>query len=244
MRELNLAHRPFVNLKPIRRAGLLLLLVALGMLVLNAMLYWEHFTGEGRTRSRSKELTERIEDEEAEVERLQRQIATLDLEGLNRRTRFVNLEIDRRRFGWSQLFDQLAQVQPGTVRLLSMTPRFVDDGRSRRRRRVAPDEVTVELQGVARSGEAILEFIDGLFLHAAFRDPDLSRESRREDGMSSFSLSVAYFPDAGESPTSETAEDSRVDEAVGNSPEETEETDENSPEEIEETDENSREDTA
>jgi Tfp pilus assembly protein PilN len=233
VRELNLAHRPFVNLKPIRRAGLLLLSVALGMLVLNAMLYWEHFTGEGRTRSRSQELTKRIEAEEAEVERLRRQIATLDIEGLNRRTRFVNLEIDRRRFGWSRLFDQLAQVQPGTVRLLSMTPRFVDDKRSRRGRRVAPDEVTVELQGVAKSGEAILEFIDGLFLHAAFRDPDLSRESLREDGMSRFSLSVAYIPGAGESPTSKTAEDSGVDEAVGNSPEE-----------IEEKDENSREDTA
>ena len=207
MRELNLAGRPFVNLKPVRRAGLLLLLAALSLLVVNAVLYWEHFTGEGRTRSRSQELAREIAAEEAEVARLRRQLSDLDIAGMNRRTEFVNLEIDRRRFAWSRLFDRVGKVQPQAVKLRSMTPEFGGENQPRSRRRMRSDEVSIELHGVAKNGEAILEFIDGLFEHPAFRDPDLSRESRRQDGMLNFDLSVLYLPAAEEPPADPAATD-------------------------------------
>lgn len=222
MRELNLARHPFVNLRPVRRAGLLLLLVALGLFVVNALLYWEHFTGEGQTRSRSQELARLISEQEVEIEGLRREIANLDIDGLNSRTRFVNLEIDRRRFAWSRLFDRIAQVQPDKVRLLSMTPRFGDDDRMRSRTRIAPDEIGLKLRGVAKSGEQILEFIDRLFEHPAFRDPDLSRESRRQDGMLNFDLSVLYLPGADEAPASLTAAEDEALEAGSDTEEEDE----------------------
>lgn len=204
MRELNLARRPFVNLKPLRRARVLMLVVAVGLLAINVMLYWDHFTGEGKTRTRSQELVREIDAAEADVERLRQQIASLDIEELNSRISFVNLEIDRRRFAWSRLFDQLAEVQPGSVRLHSMTPEFTEESASRSRRRSgsrsrrqqSPDGVTVELDGVAKDSEAILEFIDALFLHAAFSEPDLEREALRDDGGSTFTLSVLYRPEA------------------------------------------------
>jgi hypothetical protein len=208
VRELNLAGRPFVNLKPIRRAGLLLLAAALALLVVNSVLYWQHFTGEGRTRSRSQELAREIAAEEAEVARLRGLLSDLDIAGMNRRTEFVNLEIDRRRFAWSRLFDRVAKVQPDAVRLRSMTPEFESENRSRSRRRMRSDEVSIELHGVAKNGEALLEFIDGLFEHPAFREPDLSRESRREDGMLNFDLSVMYLPAAEEPPASLAADES------------------------------------
>lgn len=198
MGDLNLARQPFVNLKPIRRAGLLLAVAGFGLLVVNGALYWRHFTGEGRTRSRSQELAREIAAEEAEVAELHLRLSDLDIAGMNRRAQFVNLEIDRRRFAWSHLFDRVALVQPDAVRLLSMTPRFGGEDRSRSRRRVAPDEVNLELRGVAKDGEAMLEFLDRLFEHPAFRDPDLSRESRRQDGMLNFDLSVLYLPAADE----------------------------------------------
>jgi Tfp pilus assembly protein PilN len=198
VRELNLAGRPFVNLKPVRRAGLLLLLLAVILLVVNGVLYWKHFTGEGQIRNRSQALARQIASEEAEVARLRGQLSALDITGMNRRAEFVNLEIDRRRFAWSRLFDRVAKVQPDAVRLTSMTPRFGGENQSRSRRRVRSDEVNLELHGVAKNGEALLEFIDALFEHPAFRDPDLSRESRRQDGMLNFDLSVLYLPTAEE----------------------------------------------
>jgi Tfp pilus assembly protein PilN len=181
-----------------------MLVVAVGLLAINAMLYWDHFTGEGKTRTRSQELASEIDATEAEVERLRQQIASIDIEELNSRISFVNLEIDRRRFAWSRLFDQLAEVQPGSVRLHSMTPEFTEESASRSRRRSgsrsrrqqSPDGVTVALDGVAKDSEAILEFIDALFLHAAFSEPDLEREALRDDGGSTFTLSVVYRPEA------------------------------------------------
>ena len=222
MRELNLARRPFVNLKPLRRARALMLVVALGLLVINGMLYWEHFTGEGQTRTKSQELTREIDAAEADVERLHKQIASIDIGELNSRIGFVNLEIDRRRFAWSRLFDQLADVQPGSVRLRAMTPEFNEEGASRSRRRSGSRSrgqqsaggVTVGLAGVAKDSEAILEFIDALFLHAAFSEPDLDREALRDDGGSNFTLSVLYRPEVLEQKPSVASEDARATEST------------------------------
>ena len=194
MSDLNLARRPFVNLKPVRRTGLLLLLMALALAAVNAVLYWEHFTGEGETRSRSQDLTRQINEAEAEADRLRQQISSLDIDTMNRRTGFVNLEIERRRFSWSRLFDRLVEAQPESVRLTNMSPDFGEQRRRRSRgRRVASNDVTLELRGVAKSSEAILEFVDGLFAHPAFRDPDLNRESLLDDGTWTFDLNVLYL---------------------------------------------------
>jgi Tfp pilus assembly protein PilN len=190
----------------------------LGLLGLNGMLYWEHFTGKGQTRGKAQDLTKRFDEEEAEIERLRQKLSTVNIEGLNRRTRFVNLEIDRRRFAWSRLFDELAVAQPGAVRLLSMSPKFPDSKKSSRSGgRPEANEITIELEGVAKSGEAILEFIDGLFLHASFRDPDLSQESLRDDGTSRFFLSVLYLPKVGDDTASAAPQGGKVVEASNES---------------------------
>lgn len=196
MHYLNLAGRPFVNVKPVRRAGLLMLVLAAGMTLLNGALYWQHFSGENETRGKSQELTQKITEEEAEIERLRRQIASVDLDLLNQRARSVNMEIDRRGFSWSRLFDQLVEAQPSGVRLVTMSPQFAGDRRRASRVRPAPEEVSVELLAVARNGTSILEFIDGLFQHPAFREPDIRRETQYEDKTIGFDITVLYDPDA------------------------------------------------
>jgi Tfp pilus assembly protein PilN len=178
--------------RPVRRAAVLLLVVGAALAVANAFVYWRHFTGEGRTRSRSQELARELAAEQESIARLRSELAAFDIDELNERAGFVNAEIDRRRFGWSRLFDRIAEVQPDDVRLLSLYPRFPDE----RKRRMAdgePDhQVMLEIRGVAKSGDAILAFIDGLFAHPAFSAPDLSREAQREEGTIEFALDVAY----------------------------------------------------
>lgn len=55
--------------------------------------------------------------------------------------------------------------------------------------------VELRLRGEAEDGDALLEFVDSLFEHAAFDRPDLNREGQSKGGMTSFDLSVRYLPE-------------------------------------------------
>lgn len=194
MVDLNLARRPFLNLKPVRRAGALLLVTGALLVGWSAILYWKYFTGQGRARLESQELAGSIVDAEERISDLRSQLRSLNIEALNRRTAAVNLEIERRRFAWSRLFDHLSTVLPANVRLISLSPKFE---RTRAAdRRASPESVTLELNGVAKDGADLLVLLDNLFAQPAFRSPNLSQERRRADGFVDFVLEVSYLPRA------------------------------------------------
>jgi Tfp pilus assembly protein PilN len=117
----------------------------------------------------------------------------------NRQVEFLNSQIAKRTFSWSRLIDRLAEVLPNTVQLRRVTPVVNDPDDARRARRDFDGQqtVSVELVGVTSSNEAILEFVDALFEHPSFVSPDLSSESRRQEGLDQFSLRVIYLPEAG-----------------------------------------------
>jgi Tfp pilus assembly protein PilN len=194
--DLNLARDPFVNLKPLRRAASLLVLVALFLAALNGYLYWKHFTGQGERRIRSQEVAREIAAEQELIAGLEAELAGMRIEELNLRSDFVNWLIEQRRFPWSRLFDRMTDVLPGAVRLSSLTPRFVvgRNGSRGGRRNSNSDEVTLGLRGSARNGEVLLAFVDNLFAHPAFHSPDLGGENREEGGLIRFSLSAMYLP--------------------------------------------------
>lgn len=194
--DLNLARDPFVNLKPLRRAGSLLVLVALSLAALNGYLYWKHFTGQGERRVRSQQVAREIAAEQELIAALEAELAGMRIEDLNRRADYVNWLIEQRRFPWSRLFDRMTDVLPGAVRLSSLTPRFVvgRSGSRGGRRNANSDEVTLGLRGSARNGEVLLTFVDNLFAHPAFHSPDLGGENRDEGGLIRFNLSAIYLP--------------------------------------------------
>lgn len=205
--EVNLARRPFVNERPVRRAALLLLLAGLGLTALNLWLYTRYAIQRGANEGELNRIEEEIESEERRVVALTRQLAAADLTQQNELVVFLNQRIAERTFGWSVLFDRLEDLLPEDVRLLSLSPKEVDPQERRRAPSAAgaaardggASEMSFNLAivGVARQPEGVLELIDALFADAAFRDPDLHEETF-QDGEVRFTLDVVYLPHVAE----------------------------------------------
>lgn len=206
--RLNLARRPFVNLRPVRRTTVLLWALGTMLLVGNVLLYQRHFAGQGEKRELQQRVDEATEIERARIDVLQAELAGLDLEWQNEQVDFINQKIAERTFSWSSLFDDFEEVLPIDVRLTRLTP---GGGRRRPGRqgfgrgREAPGEAGVFLQiaGEARQGESLLAFLESLFVHPSFQEPSLLSESTGENGLIAFSLTALYRPAAAAEPAAE-----------------------------------------
>lgn len=194
--SLNLASRPFVNSRPVRRLTLVLWGVGLILTAANLTFYWRYFSGQQQRRDRLQVVEEQIETERASLDELERALANTDLEWQNRQVEFLNHRIAERMFPWSRLFDRLSGLLPADVRLTRLRPTVGEAVDGQRR-------VRLELRGEARDGEALLELVDRLFGRPAFRDPNLLSEAWNERRrVLEFSLQVTYLPDATAPPTS------------------------------------------
>lgn len=193
--DLNLSRRPFANLRPLRRAALVLWLAGALLLVLNVRNYWGHFSSENQARSEMLEIERELDSERDAVSKLRRDVGQLNLATLNERSRFVNEKIEQRTFSWSALFDRLTEALPNDVRLSSLTPKFENSKKSGRgQETLEPGEVGLEITGAAKNDEALLALVDAFFEHASFRGPDLQREGMTTESLLEFDLSVIYKP--------------------------------------------------
>lgn len=199
--EINLAARPFVNERPVRRAALLLLVGGLLLAAANGWIYTRYVLQRTASAGELERVEAAIESEERQVARLAAELAAADLTQQNRLVEFLNQRIAERTFGWSVLFDRLEDLLPRDVRLVSLTPREAEGSQRERARAgegtggaaTAEQRFDLALVGVAREPEAVLELIDAMFADAAFRDPDLHQESFRA-GEVQFTLDVVYLP--------------------------------------------------
>ncbi|MCM2268618.1 MAG: hypothetical protein NDJ75_00775 [Thermoanaerobaculia bacterium] len=186
----NLARRPFLHLRPLRRVAAALALVAVALTAWNVASYLRVGSGHAARVAELERLAAETAAARDRLATLTADLATRDLAAENRRAAFLNERIAQRTFDWNALFDRLAEVQPGGVRLRSLTPRFAagaTDGRA---------AVALTLDAEASDGEAMLELVDNLFAHPSFASPNLSRESRQRGGEVDFDLTVDYFPEA------------------------------------------------
>lgn len=220
----NLSRRPFVNTRPVARVALLLWLLSALLLAANVALFWNYFSGSTEQRARLNRVDEEISRGNDDVARLDEQVGRLDLARQNERVLFLNEKIAERTFSWSLLFDRVAEALPAEVRLTRLTPvGVVEKGSSRRgfrRQRPVPrgaaqvqegeGVITLTIDGVAKNDEALLRFVDNLFSHPAFSEPNLTREARNEGGDIVFDLQVGYLPETargtGETPRIEEEE--------------------------------------
>ncbi|HEX9671515.1 MAG TPA: PilN domain-containing protein [Thermoanaerobaculia bacterium] len=200
----NLARHLFANTRPVNRLGIALWLAGALLLAGNVAVYYSYFAGSGDRRAELARLEEQAALQQRRAAQAETDLAGIDLEQQNEQVEFLNRKIAERAFSWSLLFDRIAEVLPSQVRLTSLRPHGVvsgDEGRRRVARRVVVEQgrVALELAGEAQSGEALLRFVDNLFAHPAFEDPDLAQEAVDDGERIEFTLRAQYLPEVTES---------------------------------------------
>jgi Tfp pilus assembly protein PilN len=203
--SLNLARRPFVNSRPVTRAALLLWLLGALLLAGNVSLFWSYLESSQETRVKLAKVERDIAAERQKISALSGQISGLNLDQENRQVAYLNRKIAERAFSWSQLFDRIAEVLPQGVRLLRLSPQNVVEKESGGRQSGPPaaeknTPITLLVTGQAKSDEALSQFVDKLFAHPSFAEPNLAHEAREEDNLLRFELKVLYIPDAPKPP--------------------------------------------
>jgi Tfp pilus assembly protein PilN len=194
---LNLARRPFVNTRPVTRVSLLLWLLGFLLLFGNVSLFWSYLSGSAEKRDELERLEQDVQRQQQTVSQLEQRLASLALEQQNRQVLYLNRKIEERTFSWSLLFDRIAGVLPNDVRLTRLAPRSIQKGSTRKDADLEPSDGRVQLviQGMAKSDEDLLAFVDRLFAHDSFDEPDLSRETRAEENDPlEFDVRVIYTP--------------------------------------------------
>ena len=208
-RALNLARRPFVNARPVRRVAILLWVLGAGLLIGNAYLFQSYRENSSGKQAELALVRDRIASEERKIASLDGDLERSRVPQLMQQVQFLNLRLAERTFAWGRLFDRLAEALPWDVRILNLSPvSVIPDEASARRQggsviQVPRDRFQLRISGTAQSDEALLKFVDALFKHPSFEGPNLHREDRK-DGVS-FDLSVTYLPGAEGAPVSGTA---------------------------------------
>jgi Tfp pilus assembly protein PilN len=194
---LNLARRPFVNTRPVERVAAILWVLGVALLVGNLTLFMGYLSKSQDTRAKLAVRQRDIAAEQHAKTELQGRLGKLGLDQQNREVSFLNRKIDERTFSWSLLFDRMAEVLPDEVRLLQLTPTGMvqrDTGLRAAPSEFKPTQVVLTMHCEAKDDEALLRFVDNLFAHPAFSEPNLQSEERLDNGLLRFDLTVQYHP--------------------------------------------------
>jgi len=187
--DINLARRPFTN------ETLIFILVgslaagALGLTSWNVYQFVSTGSQVAGLSDRRQALQEKRRAAEREQRRLMSSMERARSELLNSRAAFANTIIQAQTFSWTRLFNELEQVMPLGVRLLTIRPR-VDDG------------LWVRLTGVARNTQAFWELQENLQKWPVFGNvyPDAVQPTTATTNLGAgellISLEMEYFPDA------------------------------------------------
>ncbi|HEX4960303.1 MAG TPA: PilN domain-containing protein, partial [Thermoanaerobaculia bacterium] len=192
----------FGNSRPVVRIALLLWLLGLGLLLANVLVFRSYLSDSADKRAQIARGEEELLRQQKDVADLQTRLNGYDLVRLNDQIDFLNTQIDARTFSWSQLLDRITEVLPNDVRLSRLVPQTGSKARKEvpraSKRKLREGEVVLSISGVTRSDEALLQFVDNLFAHPAFGDPNLAQEQRTDDGSNQvkFELTVSYVPTA------------------------------------------------
>ncbi len=141
------------------------------------------------SRTKTGELKASIEHQQTQLSKLQNKAA--DLRGKIVRiktpqfvseTEFINNAIKRRTFSWTSLFDHFEEVLPGTVKMISITPK------------VGEKNIEIKLEMAAGNLKDMLDLVRVLEGDAAFSHVILLGEQSGVDELLRFSISLRYLP--------------------------------------------------
>ncbi len=141
MKIVNLARRPFRNQRPVLRAAIGLWMLGALLVLANLWLWGDYLQGSSTSEGKLAALERQIDEEEKHLDTYGQRLRNLKLATRNQQASYLNLQIHRRTFPWSALFDQLEDVLPLDVYLEDVKPEVerADDRSARStRRRSAP----------------------------------------------------------------------------------------------------------
>ena len=199
--RVNLARRPFANIRPIQRLGIALWVVGGALAIAAAVLFWRSLFGIETKKEELAAIERRIAAERLQLETAEASLRRMNLRRQNQEASYLNDRIAERTFPWSVLFEDLAEVLPREVRLFSLAPQSAAGVTRaaaepvRQRDPRAGRRVFLQMSGAAESDEALLRLLDNLFASPYFDAPSLPRETFEGNSVE-FTLSVHYLPDA------------------------------------------------
>ncbi|HEV7785645.1 MAG TPA: PilN domain-containing protein, partial [Thermoanaerobaculia bacterium] len=188
--------------RPVVRISLLLWLLGLALLLGNVFVFRSYLSDSADKRAQIAHGEEELQRQQKDVADLQTRLNGYDLVRLNDQIDFLNTQIDARTFSWSLLIDRITDTLPNDVRLNRLAPvadaktREETRGRSGTRDKGPQGDVQLHLSGQTRRDEALIRFVNNLFAHPSFRDPNLIQENQVDTGgpLVKFEATVTYLP--------------------------------------------------
>ena len=184
--HLNLAARPYRDYRPVYAVVVVLSLLTAFLLLNNVETYYKYVRETETTRTKIAQIEEQTRLEAQREESARNRLKGLDLARLDNQTKFINAKLAERAFSWSRLLDELESILADDVRLLNVTPAFLEDG-----------SVQLSLSFQAKSSDGMITTINRMNLDPQFADAFPSSETQDDAGIFSFALTAKYRPDAG-----------------------------------------------
>lgn len=180
--HLNLAAKPYRDHKPLYAVVVATSLVIAFLLLNNVDTYLRYVHETKNTRAEIAKIDADAQRERALAASVNQRLTAIDRTALNAQSHFINTQLAERAFSWSELLDRLEAVLPTDVRLSSVSPTFLPDGR-----------VSLSLALESKSPNGMIRTLERLIADKNFRDPFPAGEQSTGEGYS-FTISSEYKP--------------------------------------------------
>jgi Tfp pilus assembly protein PilN len=183
MLKTNLSTRPFYNIRAVQvTLGALALLVAV-MTVVNLVQLVRLTASERALGARAEQAEADAQRLREEARRIRSQIDAKELNEVAAAAQEANAIIDLRAFSWSDLFKEIEQTLPESVRLTSFQPQEDRQG-----------NLVVNLRVQARRVQDLESFLDALESTGMFHQVLAAEEQTNPEGLINALVEGVYLP--------------------------------------------------
>jgi Tfp pilus assembly protein PilN len=204
----NYARRPFQDNRPAYAVAGLLFLAGTVLLVANVRVFTGYRRGVADVRSEIAALEGRQRSADAKAREAKAALSSYRLSAMAEESRELSRIAAERRFSWTVLLARLERTLPSDVAIQHLQPQFEKDG-----------GISLSLQLVGRSREAVVPTLAALARDPAFTDVELHSEAQPEGNTADpflFDLVSRYAPEAKAEPAH--APEKKADGPVGKKP--------------------------
>lgn len=180
--RLNLARRPFVDVRPVNVSVAVLGLLVLGLSVWSVRTVVRYLSNSARTRAAIVSLREEIDGLEEQRLAAESRLGRYDLVELTAQAEDANHIALRRSFSWTRFLTRLEKTLPQDARVASIALARSQKDTSAPRRLGPAEAVNVELVLISRSPDGLPRAIRAFFGSKWFDHPRPHHEDRGERG--------------------------------------------------------------